>query len=167
MSDPWLQQFEQRRAEREQADRSFTFLGETLTHKAAVAPEVGFRLGEFQRRQLAYQLAQEEKIAKGEEPDELGVSNEELLDLCEWTIRSCLEPESIPGWERVRDPKFPQPMSLLEIYGFATYIQAKASGVFPTGAPTGSSDGRQNGGSSSKAVSRSPAVRPRRPSKAG
>lgn len=166
MSDPWLQQFEARRLERDQADRSFTFLDETLTHKAAVAPEVGFRLGEFQRKQLAYQKAQEEKLLAGEEPDELGVSNEELLDLCEWTIRSCLEPGSVEAWERIRDPAYPNPMSLLEIYGFATYIQARASGVFPTGEPTGSSDGQSNGGRSSKAASRSPAAPSPRRSKA-
>ena len=36
--EPWLEQFEARRKEREEADRSFTLLGETLVVKANVAP---------------------------------------------------------------------------------------------------------------------------------
>ena len=162
--DPWLVQFEERRKEREAADRSFEFLGETLTHKAMVAPEGGFRLGGFQRRQLAYSKEQEARQARGEDTEPMGVTDEEFLDLCEWTIRSCLEPESLEAWERIRDPASPEPLSLLEIYGFATYIQAKASGVFPTDAPTGSSAGRSNGVSSSTGVSPSAAPK-RRPSK--
>ena len=160
--DPWLTQFDERRKERELADRSFEFLGETLTHKATIAPEVGLKLGAFQRQQLAYTAAQEERAKKGEDREPMGVTDEELLELCEWTIRSCLEPESLPAWERIRAPEFPHPMDWSEIYYFATYIQAKAAGVFPTVAPTGSSDGQSNGASSSKAGSRSPVAKPRR-----
>ena len=160
--DPWLVQFEERRKELEHADRSFEFLGETLVHKAMVAPEVGFRLGAFQRKQLAYSKEQTEKVDRGETPDPMGVTDEEFLELCEWTIRSCLEPESIEGWERLRSPDAREPLSLIEIYGFATYVQAKAAGVFPTVAPTSSSDGRSNGGSSSKGASPSRVKQPRR-----
>ena len=102
LPDPWLVQFEERRKEREREDRSFEFLGETLVHKAMIAPEVGFRLGGFQRRQLAYSKAQEERQERGEEPEPIGVTDEEFLDLCEWTIRSCLEPESLEAWEATK-----------------------------------------------------------------
>ena len=161
--DPWLTQFDQRREEREKEDRSFEFLGETLTHKASIAPEVGMRLGAFQRRGQEHERVQQERIARGEEREPLDVDDDKFLELCEWTIRSCLEPESIEAWERIRAPEFPHPMNWNEIYLFATYIQAKASGVFPTDAPTSSSDGQSSSASTSKAGSRSPAVRTRKP----
>ena len=164
-TDPWLTQFEERRKERDQEDRTFDFLGERLTHKAQVAPEVGFRLGAFQRKQIAYTAEQEERAARGEDREPMGVTDEEFLELCEWTIRSCLEPDSIAAWERIRDPNHPDPMTLLEIYGFATYVQAKAAGVFPTVEPTGSSAGPANGKTSSTGVSPSQGRQPRQRSK--
>lgn len=152
MTDPWLEQWEQRRQERAQTDRSFTVLGETLTAKASVAPEIGIRLAEFQTRVAAYVPVAQAAQAKGEPLPELGVSDEEMLALSEATIRACLEPASITGWERLRDPERADPMTLMDIYGFATYVLSKATGL-PTGASGGSSAGPQSNGRSSTAAS--------------
>jgi hypothetical protein len=165
LTDPWLIQFEALRKEREEADRSFKILGETLTVKASVAPEIGFRLGEFQAKLVAYQAADKERETRGEPPSEMGVTNAEFVELSEWTIRSCLEPDSVAAWERLRAPDAKDPLTLLDIYAVATYVQARASGL-PTVGPADSSAGPQTNGTSSTAASPSPAA-PRRRSRSG
>lgn len=159
--DPWIQQFEARRKERLKADRSFTVLGETLTAKASVAPEIGLRIGEFQARVAVYTVAAQEAQVKGKPIPDLGVSDIEMLDLSEATIRACLEPSSIKAWERLRDPNRPEPMTLMDIYGFATYVLAKATGL-PTDALADSSTGPARNGRSSTAASSSRAGTRRR-----
>ncbi len=153
MTDPWLAQFEARRAEREKADRTFTLLGETLTVKPSVAPEVGLRLGKFQIAVAAfveaYQKAEAEKTAP---PEGSGYTDEEMLALSESVIADCLTADSLPTWERLRRPDSEEPLTLIEIYGLATYVAGRAAGI-PTGGPSASSDGPQNGNTSSKARS--------------
>ena len=155
--DPWIQQFEARRAERAKADRSFEVLGEKLVAKASVAPEIGLRIADFQAKVALFTVAVAEAQQKGKPIPELGVSDTELLDLSEATIRACLEPGSIAAWERLRDPARKDPMTLMDIYGFATFVLAKATGL-PTGAPDGSSTGPSRNGRSSTAASRSRAA---------
>lgn len=160
--DPWLTQFEARLEEREREDRSFPLLGETLVYKASVAPEVGLRLGAFQRESIAYARAVQAAQQAGEAAPEVTVSDQEMLDLGEWVVRSCLEPESVGAWERIRSPDAARQLSLIDIYELAMYLQAKAAGSLPTVAPIGSQDGRRIGGASSTDVLPSPARRPRR-----
>jgi hypothetical protein len=150
--DPWLENWEARRKERESADRSFEVLGETLVAKASVAPEIGLRLAEFQSRIAVYVPLAQEAQEKGKPLPDLGVSDEELLALSEATIRACLEPASHEAWARLRDPERADPMSLMDIYGFATYVLSKATAL-PTGAPAGSSSGQASNGRSSTAAS--------------
>ncbi len=156
--DPWLAQFEERRKEREQADRSFTVLGEELVVKASVAPEVGLRLAKFQVAMAKYVADFQEAQAKQKPPPtDSGYTDEDMLELSESVIVDCLTPESLEAWQRLRDPARPEPLALLEIYGLAGYVLARASG-FPTGGPSASSDGQRNGKSSSQAKSPSRAA---------
>lgn len=155
--DPWLVQFEERRKEREQADRSFALLGEELTVKANVAPEIGLRREAFQIKVAAYTVEVAEAQAAKEPVPELGVNDEEFLELSESVILACLEPDSLDAWKRLRAPDHPDPLSLMDIYGLSGFVLAKASRL-PTVAPSGSSAGRQNGRTSSKAGSSSRAA---------
>lgn len=159
--DPWLTQFEARMAEREQEDRSFLLLGERLVYRASVAPEVGIRLGEFQRASIAYARDVQARKDAGEPSPEATITDQEMLELGEWIIRSCLEPGSVEAWERIRSPDAARQLTLIDIYELAMYVQAKAAGTLPTVAPIGSPDGRRIGEPSSKGASRSPAIKPR------
>lgn len=158
MTDAWLELFDARRKEREQADRSFTLLGETLTVKPSVAPEVGLRLAKFQIAMATfvadYQKAETEKTPP---PESSGYTDADMLALSESVIAECLTEDSLVAWERLRLPGQPEPLTLLEIYGLANYILGRATGL-PTGGPSASSDGRTNGKTSSKARSSSPAA---------
>jgi hypothetical protein len=155
--DPWLEQFEARRKEREQADRSFTLLGETLVVKPNVAPEVGLRREAFQQKVAAYTVEVAEAQATGKEIPELGVDDEEFLALSESIIVACLEPDSLDAWKRLRDPAHPDPLSLMDIYGLSGFVLAKASRL-PTVAPAASSNGQAPGARTSKAGSPSRAA---------
>ncbi len=155
--DPWLAQFEERRKEREKADRSFTLLGETLVVKPNVAPEVGLRRAAFQAKVQDYTLEVAAAQQAGREIPELGVDDEEFLAMSESIIVACLEPESLEAWRRLRSPDHPDPLSLLDIYGLSGFVLSKASRL-PTDAPPASSNGRQAGAPTSKAGSRSRAV---------
>jgi hypothetical protein len=153
MTDPWLEQFQVRRAEREKVDRAFTLLGETLTVKPSVAPEVGLRLGRFQIAMAAFvEDYQKAEAAKAPLPASSGYTDEEMLALSESVIVDCLTADSLPAWERLRRPDAAEPLTLIEIYGLATYVAARAAGL-PTGGPSASSDGQPNGNTSSKARS--------------
>jgi hypothetical protein len=150
--DPWIEQFEARRKEREQADRSFTLLGETLVVKPNVAPEVAFRRSQFDARVAAFKEAYDEAEKAGKETPVLGVDDEEFLELSQSIIVDCLEPESLPAWNRLRSPEHPDPLSLLDIYGLSGYILARVTRL-PTAESTDSSGGLKNGRASSKAAS--------------
>lgn len=155
--DPWLAQFEARRKEREQADRSVSLLGETLVVKAHVAPEVGLRLAAFQSKVNNWGRDVEQANKEGKPTPLLGVEDDEFLELSESVIVDCLEPESLKAWERMRAPGRPDPLSLMEIYGLAGFLLSKATRL-PTVAPSDSSAGRQNGRTSSKVGSSSRAA---------
>ncbi len=154
--DPWLAQFEQRRKERETADRSFTLLGEALIVKPNVAPEIGLRREAFQNKVAAYTTEVEEAQRAGNPIPELGVDDEEFLALSESIIVACLEPDSLDAWKRLRDPAHPDPLSLMDIYGLSGFVLAKASRL-PTVAPSGSSNGQAPGRRTSTGASRSKA----------
>lgn len=152
--DPWLVQFEARRKEREDADRSFTLLGETLVVKANVAPELALRRADFQARVEKYTIDVAEAQAKGAPIPDLGVDDKEFLELSESIIVACLEPDSLAAWARLRSPEHPDPLSLMDIYGLSGFLLAKASRL-PTAAPAASSNGHQGGRRTSGAASSS------------
>lgn len=152
--DPWLEQFEARETERVRADRTFEVRGEKLTVKPGVAPEIGFRMSDFQARLAKFQIDARAAIEAGNEPPEDGPDNVELLDISEATIRACLEDDSIETWDRMRSPNFPRPFSLGDIYSFSTYVLSRAVEL-PTIASEGSSAGPQTNGRSSTVGSRS------------
>ena len=155
MTDPWLAQFEARRAEREKADRTFALFGEELTVKASVAPEVGLRLGKFQIAMAAFvEDYQKAEAANTPLPESSGYTDEEMLALSESVIADCLTADSLEAWQRLRRPDSAEPLTLLEIYGLASYVLGRATGL-PTGGPSASSDGPQNGNTSSKGRSSS------------
>lgn len=156
--DPWLEQFEARRKEREAADRTFTLLGEELTVKPSVAPELALRLFGFKKKLLEYwtaRLAAEENGTALPSGDD--VSDELMLDLSESVIRGCLTFESLPAWERLRSDESEQPLSLPEIYLLADGVISKVTQL-PTGGPSASSDGRTSTTKPSRVKSRSAAA---------
>ncbi len=161
--DPWIVQFEERHRAKADARRTFTLFGEEFRLRATIAPEVAFRFNEFARDLDAFMLEIQAADREGREPARswLGTDELELLGLCEATIRRCLDPDSIPAWERLRDPDRPDPFDLWEIYGFARYTIVKAAEPIPTDAPTVSSNGREPTTGSSKAASPSPGRQPR------
>lgn len=157
MTDPWLEQFAERRKAREEADRSFDLLGERLVVRASIAPEAALRLAQFDIRLARWKDEVDEAERLKKEPPPLGVTDEEMLAMDEEAIRAALEPESWPAWDRLRAPDAAEPLSLLEIHGLSRYVVSRVSGL-PTERPAGSSAGPQNGASSSKAKSGSRAA---------
>jgi len=155
--DPWLTQFEARRKERADKDRSFILGGETLTVRPSVAPEVGLRRGEFEARIAKFQIDVAEAEKAGKPQPELGVSDQELLDLAEGIIMDCLDPDSYDAWLRLRSPDNPDPLSLMDIYGLSGYVLSRVVRL-PTDGPSASSDGPQTNGRNSKAASTSRAA---------
>lgn len=155
--DPWLQQFNERRQRAKETPRSFEFEGETISYKPFVAPEVGLRRQAFQQKINEYLKVVAEAKENYTPIPEMGVDDETMLGLSESVIYDCLTPEGIQAWERIRDPSRPDPLGLLEIYGFSGYLLSKVTEVPTDGAPA-SSPGQQNGRTSSKDES---------PSKAG
>jgi hypothetical protein len=154
--DPWLEQFAERRKQREESDRTFIILGQKLTVKPSVAPEPALRIADFEARLSAY-LEDAKQRKTGDPVPELGVSDTEMLDMAETAIRAALEPQSLKAWEKLRAPDSAEPLDLLEIYGLAKYVLSRAARV-PTDGPSGSSDGPQNTARSSKAKSSSTAA---------
>lgn len=155
--DPWLEQFEARRKERETADRTFTLLGETLTVKPSVAPEIGLRIARFQMQMAEHVDAVNAAEKTGTEPpSRSGISTEEMLDLSESVIRSCITADSLEAWERLRASDAADPLNLMDIYSLAIYALSRASGV-PTEGSSDSSDGPANTNGKSKGRSSSTA----------
>ena len=155
MTDLWLERFEQRRQKRAQAKHQFPLLGEHLTCRAHVAPETALRFYDLQARFNAYGEQVRAAEAAGKElPTESGIPEDEMFEVSEATILACLDEESHAAWQRLRSPDLPDPLDIWDLYGIATYVLARASGL-PTVAPTGSSNGRTNTKPSSPAGSRS------------
>ena len=156
MTDPWLVQWEERRKAREAQDRSFEIDGETLTVHATVLPEVSSRYYELGARYTAFVTAFRDAEAAGKEPPlTSGIDDSEMLDISEATIRSCLTPDSLPAWERLRSPDHARALGLFDIYGLANYVLTKVT-MLPTAAPAASLNGRTATAASSKGGSRSP-----------
>lgn len=158
MDDPYLEQFEARRKEREAADRTFTLLGEELTVKASVAPEVGLEMQAFKRKLVAFWIASSEaERTNSPVPAPDGVTDPEMLELSESVIRACLTADTQAAWDRLRSPDAADPLTLPEIYGLADFVLSKASGL-PTAGPSGSSDGPKSTKPRSRAKSPSTAA---------
>ena len=160
MTDDFLTRFEERRKERLLADRSFPLAGETLTHKASVAPEVGKRLEEM-RQEVGRELEELKRRlaeANGNPPDlsDLKISDDAMIEVADETILACLEPESHPVWARLRAIDNAYPLNFEEIMALADYLLGRVTGI-PTVAPAGSSDGRTTTAKRSKAASPSKA----------
>lgn len=153
--DPWLENFNATREARLQEDRSFELLGERLTVKVAVAPEVGFRLNDL-RRTVREEMEATARAAEQNLPAPDVTTDAEMLAVAEDTIHACLEPESLEAWRRLRSTDSVQPLTFREIFTLCDYILARASGI-PTGGPTDSSAGPQNTDTSSTDASPSPA----------
>lgn len=154
--DPWLDNFNATREARLKENRSFALLGEQLTVKISVAPEVGFRLSDL-RRKVRDDLEASKLAAERGEPAPADVTTDaEMLAVAEDTIVACLDPESLPAWRRLREPGRVVPLSFREIFALCDYILARASGI-PTEGPSDSSAGPQNTDSSSTDDSPSPA----------
>lgn len=157
--DPWLEQFNARREERERRARIVELLGETLTLKPAVAPQVAIRYYDAKRRLLTYYAEAEQLRQENKEVPEPPVDLQDpaLIDLFDDTMRSCLAAESLESWGRIRDPERADPLNWEDLFNLCEGILATASG-FPTERPTGSSDGPPKNGRSSKAGSSSRAA---------
>lgn len=160
MTDDFLTRFEQRRQERLAADRSFPLAGETLIHKASVAPEVGKRL-EDMRQEVGRELDEAKRRlaeANGEPLDlsDLKISDDIMIQAADETIIACLEPDSHETWARLRAIDAEYPLNFEEIMMLADYLLGRVTGI-PTDAPAGSSAGREKTGRKSKADSSSTA----------
>lgn len=153
--DPWLDNFNATRHARLQENRSFPLLGEKLTVKISVAPEVGFRLQDL-RRKVRDDLEAERQAKERNESAPVGLTDAEMLSVAEDTIVACLEPGSLPAWLRLRSPDQAVPLSFREIFALCDYVLARASGI-PTDGPSDSSSGPTETDSSSTDDSPSPA----------
>jgi len=160
MSDAFLEAFEQRRKEREQAERSFTLLGETLTFRAHVPYETGRRL-EQARRDFEEGITEARKrldAANGSVPDlsDLPIDTDALVQAADEQILACLEPSSRKAWSKLRALDAREPLTFEEIGQIADYLLGRVTGL-PTVAPAGSSAGRTETAKPSKAGSSSKA----------
>lgn len=154
--DTWLDNFNATREQRLKDDRSFTLLGERLTVKISVAPEVGFRLAALRRRVRDDIEATQQANERGETAPDV-TTDAEMLAVAEDTIVACLEPESLDAWRRLRSADQPIPLSFREIFSLCDYILARASGI-PTDGPSDSSAGPTTTDSSSTDDLPSPAA---------
>lgn len=151
--DEWMQQFDERREARRNASRTFTFCGVKLTHKVSIAPQVAIQFNETRLRATRALRAAAE--ATDASPSELEiVSDAELIDTADATVRACLEPGSVAAWGKLRSIDNPEPLTFGEIFQFCDYIITKCSSL-PTDAPSASSNGASSGARSSKAGSSS------------
>lgn len=177
MTDEWLEKFEQAHADRETADRTFTLLGEELTVKASVAPDVGLRLTAMHRAvqteaedlrvaEAALEAAKKTAAEAGEDPASLDqtlpqptITVQHMIDIGDATVLACLVPDSHDAWRRLRDPDHPQPLTFAEILSLCNYLIGRASGI-PTGGPAASPNGPTPTAATSTDESSSPAETP-------
>lgn len=160
MTDSFLERFEKRRQERLAVDRSFPLAGETLVHRASVAPEVGSRL-EAMRDEVGKTVAEARRriaAANGDPADlsDLDFDDSRMIESADETILACLEPESHEAWARLRAIDAEYPLNFEEIMSLADYLLGRVTGI-PTSAPADSSAGRTTTGKRSKADSSSTA----------
>lgn len=155
--DPWLERLEERREQRKQASRTVPLLGEELTVKASIAPEVGLRITKLEIQIAEHRAAVADAEKEGKPRPLVGVTDIEVLDVIESVIRDCLEPAALPVWAKLRDPAAPEPLDFEDLYLIAKGLVATVVGL-PTGGPTDSSAGQGSGKRSSKARSSSRAA---------
>ncbi len=164
MSDQFLEQFEKRRAERLAADRSFTLAGETLTHRAAVPPQIGLKLEEARHR-VAVEVLEIQQLAEGMngsiDPAFVRLlrgqtTDTDILQTADEVIVACLEQDSLEPWGRLRAEDAVYPLTITEVMEIADWLIGKVTGI-PTDAPAVSSAGRTSTGTASKDRSSSPA----------
>lgn len=157
MSDQWLERFEERIAERADTGETLTIIGEKITLKPAIAPQVAIRYYDAKLRLIDYYLAREKAEAADEPVPELAVDlqDEALLALVEETARACIAPDSLAAWEQLRSPDRANPLAWRDVMSLCEHLLNKASGV-PTEGPTDSSDGPKSTSTSSTDASPSP-----------
>ena len=157
--DPWLEQFNARRAQRETAARTVELLGEQLTLKPAIAPQVAIRYYDAKRRLILYYAEAEQLRTQGkdvpEPPEDL--QDPALLDLFDETMRACVSSDGLEAWGRIRDPGRDDPLNWEDFFSLIEGVLATASAT-PTERPTVSSAGPPKTGRSSKAGSSSAAA---------
>lgn len=160
MTDQWLERFEQRIADRAATRETLVVLGETLVLKPTIAPQVALRYYDAKIRLIQYYVDREKAQAAGKPVPELAADLHDtvLLELVEETARACIDPESVPAWERLRSSDRPNPLAWRDVMSLCEYLLDKASGV-PTDGPTESSDGPTNTSKSSKGASPSRAAK--------
>ena len=135
-TDPWIEQFEERRRERAAANRKIRLADETLIYRPSVAPEVGLRLQQVVRESQEEIAENEAREKRGEKTiDNLGRSNSEILEAADWTVRSCLEPSSVEAWERLRSLDHPEPLTSTEIIEHSSSRRERL-GSLPGGPPS-------------------------------
>lgn len=158
MSDPWLESFNARRAERQQHTQTVTIDGHTLTVRAAVAPQVAVRYWDAKHRLIIHQLqrrqAEERAAAPPELPDDL--TDSALLDLLEDTLRGALTPGSLPALAELRDAARENPLNWEDVFDLAEHLLGLASAPVPTERPAASSNGSAAATDSSPDGSSSP-----------
>lgn len=125
-----MKNFDVAREERAKADRSFQIGGETFTRKIGVAPESIIPWTQF--------------VTGEAEPSEL-----DMIALCDETVTALLEEGQEKNWQKVRDPKLKNPLTVQDITGVIMWMLGEIAGR-PTGAPSDSSDGRASTGTTSK-----------------
>lgn len=164
MTDDFLADLKRRHAERAAADRTFDLLGESLTHRPSVAPEVARTLEEA--GQALADLADRHRHAlnggREDIPDEefLVMLNEQadaqrlVLDAAEHTVLACLEADSHASWARLRSEAAASPLTADDVLEVARQLVVKLS-QHPTLAPGGSSPGRKPTGAASRGTSSS------------
>ena len=105
-------------------------------------------LEELQAWNVEYQSAAK-KNGKGEEEIEKLIArmpdrkldDDELIQIGDETIISCLEPESHKTWARLRSGEQRQPITFDEVFSIANYLLSRVTEI-PTDAPSDSSAGR-------------------------
>ncbi len=173
-TDEFLARFEEQRAARKQADRSFSLLGETLTVKPSISYSVSRDL-ENARLLMAEgldNLVTAQKVYYGDGNGHPGDESEEnlralianthaqrdcndrLLQVAEETILDCLSTESHEAWGRMRAKDADEPLTSDEMLAIADYLIGKVAGL-PTSAPVDSPDGREQTSKPSKGSSSS------------
>ena len=160
MDDEFLKAFNENRRLRLERDRSFEIGGLTLTHRAAVAPEVPMRFQDAtdQLAQWANDVNGLLAKANGTVPDlpPQPITEADLLHVYDDTILACLEPSAHENWARLRNPDAELPLLGEEVYRLAVYLIGKTTSL-PTDGLLGSSSTQPETEPTSKENSPSPA----------
>lgn len=161
MSDDWLDTFNEGIAVRERGERSFEVLGETLTVKPSLAPQVAIRYFTAKRRLIEFTALRIAAEAEGAEKPPLpeDLQDEALLELMDMTARACLDTATAPAWDRLRSDDHPTPLDWDQLFSLCEYLIGRAS-THPTDEPIGSSNGQPGTSPSSEDASLSPAGTP-------